>query len=926
DGLEGPWLRRDWVQAEDGAKDLVRRRVWTSDTGQLDQADFEGSGDVTTSPGGGHVDVPETVVLFNVMTPAIVPSSSSSMHFEASDDLPFLRVQPTSAPTSDGYESMVRSSMPYDGPSSSLQAQLESTQSSEFAFVLSSFPVNYTSLTPALTPQDSVDYSSVQPPDETAVFVASDANSSALIISAPVTIVSSTSMVPNYSLNLESTPTQQRDDSELVVSSTSVDLPIVALPSFSSSQTDFISTYVENTVTSGLSTTVPTTLTTTTSSTLSSSETMLTSQDIVSTESSIPEPTDESYTYPPSSLQSSTGVSGAPTSTATETNRYLSAYHVIDPSSAWFSTDPPVSRTRDWFLTTMSRWFVPRPTSTPDWNRSPPVTSSWPTAMLPPQGAPSNATPPSWQELNDKMKFWIKTVLRLHRFNQTDTEKLASHLAFVYEKAFANQQAPRRGKRYSGRSMAVQVVNLSVDYKERLMSLVYTLSQEGRPVPAQHAVDAMSSVDETDMSRLLGYEVITKAEPYLKPAPSKTPLPLVWIVTGVLLGILVFVIAFLIIYCKCCRPKFAGASLRKSGSIHSYGRENRLKMFEGSPGTFGTLTEKSYKDVFTSPIHIPSASSDERAPHASRPRPKKLSEYYINQAFEPDRRHRISTVTNVTSENHAYANDEPDIGEVPEEGLYDRVPPIPAHEVDGPQPLPRRSLRPEADTVDPESDSDTSCAAALPETRAEDRKPDNVVFLLSSKKKKKKERERFGVWPLALDRRYTSFQRERKRERERETTLLEHQNREPQERRSPTALRKRRVSPSSSDVRRSSSLRAPKPGQRHTTTALSSADRTVPPAETAAKRDAPTQTQEPAESKPRVIWSICKTSEAAAQTSLSACNGEHGPGLTAGVDNKTDTPAVIDIHKPTQTVINAIRGELRKFNAAHRTHHGESFA
>lgn len=55
-------------------------------------------------------------------------------------------------------------------------------------------------------------------------------------------------------------------------------------------------------------------------------------------------------------------------------------------------------------------------------------------------------------------------------------------------------------------------MNLSLNYKEHLLSLVYTLSQDGIPVPAQHAVDAISVVNDTDMSRLVGYEVVTKAE------------------------------------------------------------------------------------------------------------------------------------------------------------------------------------------------------------------------------------------------------------------------------------------------------------------------------------------------------------------------------------------------------------------------------
>lgn len=352
DGLEGPWLRRDWVQAENGAKYMIRRRIWTSDTGQLDQADIEGSGDLRISPDLGHVDVPETVVTSKEMTPAIVPSSSSlssSIIFDASDDASSSS-KALQQPTSDGYESMVRSSMPYEGPSSSLEVQHQLPQSSEFAFVLSSFPVDYTLLTPTLSSPYPVDYSSIQLPEETTVAFPNDTNSSAFMIPSSVTIVSSTSLVTIHSLHVittptelgddsefvlgstsivRSTPTELGDDSELWVRSTSVVLPIIVSPSFTSNQMDFVSTVVESSGTSQLSTmvsttvstTVPTTLTTATSSTLSSSETMSTSQGITSAETLTSESIDDGYTESLASLLSSPGTSADPSSTATESCR-----------------------------------------------------------------------------------------------------------------------------------------------------------------------------------------------------------------------------------------------------------------------------------------------------------------------------------------------------------------------------------------------------------------------------------------------------------------------------------------------------------------------------------------------------------------------------------------------------------------------------
>ncbi|CAN8003532.1 unnamed protein product, partial [Ixodes pacificus] len=238
-----------------------------------------------------------------------------------------------------------------------------------------------------------------------------------------------------------------------------------------------------------------------------------------------------------------------------------------------------------------------------------------------------------------------------------------------------------------------QVVNLSVDYKERLMTLVYTLSQEGKPVPAQVAVDAMVSVNETDMSRLLGYQVVTKAEH--EPVPCEAP-----------------------------------------------------------------------------------------------------------------------------------------------EGLYDRVPPIPAHETDGPQPLPRKSLRPETAALDSGSDSDTSLRST-PSTASTGRakgitsSPDSVTTSLISDE---------GSNPAASGNSGKTSTDEEIREAQKQLDCM-----------------KKRIGEILDDA-----LAKAAPKKVY--------GRMATPAETPVKHDAPTQT--PAESKPRVIWSICKTSEVAAQTSLSVSEPE----------------------------------------------------
>ncbi|XP_037569665.1 uncharacterized protein LOC119450313 [Dermacentor silvarum] len=600
------------------------------------------------------------------------------------------------------------------------------------------------------------------------------------------------------------------------------------------------------------------------------------------------------------------------------------------PTLLWFTTSPPATRKTDWFLTSVSKWFVPPSTTLPGWSRSPADTVVSPTSVFNSFGHPDNGSEPSPEALNDQMKYWIRTVMRIERYNHSNTEKLAKNLAFVYEKAFAQRHASRRGRRYTGRSMAVQVVNLSVDYKDQLMSLVYTLSQEGKPVPAETAVEAMSVVNETDMSRLLGYPVVVKAEPYVTPTKTESVSRLAWIVAGVLMAIFVLVVLFLVLYCKCCRPKVHRSPFSDSGSVRSYGRQNRRKMFEESAGKFGSLGEKTYKDVFTSPIHVPSAPPVETDIRTTRSRPKNLSEYFVNKAYEPDLGVRASAAPScrlrVTSD---YDEVSPGLDQI-KGGLFDHVPPPPSDSADCPLPLPRKNLQLDVHKGDLDSDSDTSLesttsAESVEEKTATSAQESFATSLLSDEPSEVNHIDNPGK-PCS-DEDLKEAQMELDHMKKKIADILDSALEKAAAKKVYGSLRRQRVPPSAAAMRRTSSLKVPKP--RHS----SASDFQRPQVlsfspEEPEKKDVPTQTTDLASGKPRVVWSIYKTSEAAAQTSFLDCRLSRDDDSVSSrrTDPGEQSPVTSSVRDSTQAMLSAIRGELRKFSVAQRMQNGESFA
>ncbi|XP_064480717.1 uncharacterized protein LOC135394125 [Ornithodoros turicata] len=590
------------------------------------------------------------------------------------------------------------------------------------------------------------------------------------------------------------------------------------------------------------------------------------------------------------------------------------------------TTKSPASTTL-LLLTTASRWLA---TASPTWSspkaafpdtRTTPVAPVRPVSTWLPQPVPAPDG-----ALSEKNKYWIRTVFRMNDVGRADPDRLADQLAFIYERAFAQKHAFRQSKRALGRSTSIHVVHLAMDYKDKLMSLVYALSRDGQLVPAVDAVQTMTAVQNSDMSSLLGYEVVTKAEPYVEVAePSKALFPLTWIVIGVLAGILVFVIVCLLLYCKCCRPKYTG-TFKDVESVHSFGKENRKKAFEGSAGNLSMFGERTYKDVFTSPIHFPSSTREGNGKRTTaKERTPKLSEYYVNQAYEPDRDTKMASVIEVTPQERSRGKrTRPRVVDDPSR-TYDTVDAefdhIRRDTGDAPLPLPRTVIPAKNHSVSDSDTSLTSTSSTASTSRVENSPPDSASASLLP--------DEVSSEAQQSDQELKATQRQLDKMKRRMGEILDDTRSYP--RNMYDSLKKKRVSPSGTVVRRqASSLRSPKAryhnagGLMRTRSAdfLDSCSEypAAPEVEVVETRDVVTQTgPDLPMTKPRIIWSIYKTPP----STLEATSHE-GPPRASTLPEPITTP--FGFREPTKSVISAIRGELRKFNGTHTKTNGESFA
>ncbi|KAJ9600784.1 hypothetical protein L9F63_001064 [Diploptera punctata] len=159
----------------------------------------------------------------------------------------------------------------------------------------------------------------------------------------------------------------------------------------------------------------------------------------------------------------------------------------------------------------------PSPTVRPTW--SPPAQNQNSTRSLPDQ------------------KFWLITVIEVDPQSLPSVNTLEEKLAKLYMKAFYLQQQRHLGIGNSTSSVeqmrarktrehkVPEAVNVYVHNKTSIaddkLELLYTVHVSGKPVLAYTAAEDMKLVSNKYFSDTLGYNIITKAKPYLDdPMPS----------------------------------------------------------------------------------------------------------------------------------------------------------------------------------------------------------------------------------------------------------------------------------------------------------------------------------------------------------------------------------------------------------------------
>ncbi|XP_022256935.1 probable GPI-anchored adhesin-like protein PGA55, partial [Limulus polyphemus] len=189
-------------------------------------------------------------------------------------------------------------------------------------------------------------------------------------------------------------------------------------------------------------------------------------------------------------------------------------------------------------------------------------------------------------------KFWIRTVI------EADPSWLPSNfstimeerLEVVYEQAFEKREnihfgfhRKKRQATWKGR-IDIQLWNYTGDSDLKHVMLVYTVSRDGKPILAPIAVKDVELLRSDDVTLMLGYVVVTRAEAYLEPPEKqseKTPEWVTYAVLGGLGGFVVFVITCLIIYCRCCRPRGPPPTQVEQPDVsYSYGQQNLQQVFE----------------------------------------------------------------------------------------------------------------------------------------------------------------------------------------------------------------------------------------------------------------------------------------------------------------------------------------------------------
>ncbi|XP_041366063.1 uncharacterized protein LOC121381047 isoform X2 [Gigantopelta aegis] len=188
------------------------------------------------------------------------------------------------------------------------------------------------------------------------------------------------------------------------------------------------------------------------------------------------------------------------------------------------------------------------------------------------------STTPTLNTSTALTEFWVITVIKVRQHVNTSLEtfrqELEYKLSLVYEEAFRRQEQInngtynplRRRKRYAvspSGDIKLQVLNVSREADSNNVHLTYLMEKSGSLVPAATAVERMKLIDDQEAALGLGYVVLTKAEPYVKPADTGPVDQKLWIIGAVLGSIAFLLLIWLLvcILCRCCCQKGRGKSV-----------------------------------------------------------------------------------------------------------------------------------------------------------------------------------------------------------------------------------------------------------------------------------------------------------------------------------------------------------------------------
>ncbi|GFQ77656.1 uncharacterized protein TNCT_94731 [Trichonephila clavata] len=188
--------------------------------------------------------------------------------------------------------------------------------------------------------------------------------------------------------------------------------------------------------------------------------------------------------------------------------------------------------------------------------------------------------------------YWVLTVLEAPAKGQLPenfSHIMENRLANAYSEAFRSFPSKSDVDKNSQDIITVKILSLTDDILLKQLEIVYVVERGDTLVPSAIAAEYLRSLRFEQLREFFGYHAIVKAKPYRPPSddisrPVGSPLPVLAIVGGVLLGLLVIFCCFCV-YCRCCRPKPAPSSPGSSTSgslqrsLSKYGQHNRKHLF-----------------------------------------------------------------------------------------------------------------------------------------------------------------------------------------------------------------------------------------------------------------------------------------------------------------------------------------------------------